>query len=51
MQGTELRDLGTGNAFFVYDTDGRTPLGLDVERNQETHLLERLHGTKLLEAK
>lgn len=51
MQGVESQDLGTGNAFFVYDVDGTTPLGLDVERSQETHLLERLHTRQLPEVK
>lgn len=51
IQGNKSRDLGTGNIYFVYDADGRKPLGLDVETNQETHIMERLRGTKLLETK
>ena len=50
-KGTDSRDLGTGNAYFVYDADGTTPLGLDLEKSPDGHPLERLDGTKLLEVK
>lgn len=47
MQGAASQDLGTVSAFFVYDVDGTTPLGLDVERSPETHRLDRLHTRQL----
>lgn len=40
--GATSQDLGTAIVFFVYDADGITPLGLDVQRCSETHRLDRL---------
>lgn len=51
IKGTDSRDFGTANAYFVYDADGTTPLGLDVEKSPDGHTLERLDGTRLLEVK
>lgn len=51
IKGADSRDFGTANAYFVYDANGTTPLGLDVEKSPDGHTLERLDGTRLLEVK
>ena len=47
MHGAASQDLGTAIAFFVYDADGITPLGLDVQRCSEAHRLDRLYTRQL----
>lgn len=47
IQGAASQDLGTAIAFFVYDADGTTPLGLDVKRSSEAHRLDRLYTQQL----
>ncbi len=43
-------EVSSGNAYFVYDADGTTPLALDVETGPATHTLKRLTSTELLSA-
>ncbi|WP_445938551.1 hypothetical protein [Pseudomonas sp.] len=40
--------MSSGNAYFVYDADGITPLALDVETDPVTHTLKRLTSAELL---
>jgi hypothetical protein len=40
--------VSSGNAYFVYDADGTTPLALDVETDPATHRLKRLTAVELL---
>ncbi len=47
IQGAASQYLGTAIAFFVYDADGTTPLGLDVKRSSEAHRLDRLYTQQL----
>lgn len=48
--GTETHEVSSGNAYFVYDADGTTPLSLDVETDIEAHTLKRLTSAELLQA-
>lgn len=43
IKDTRSRDLGKGLVYFVYDADGKTPLGLDMETNSALHSLKRLN--------
>ncbi|MGB4074334.1 hypothetical protein [Pseudomonas sp.] len=43
-------EVSSGNAYFVYDADGTTPLALDVETDPATHTLKRLTAAELLRA-
>lgn len=43
-------EVSSGNAYFVYDADGTTPLALDVEMDPAKHVLRRLTSTELLRA-
>ncbi|MCZ4320521.1 hypothetical protein [Pseudomonas anguilliseptica] len=43
-------EVSSGNAYFVYDADGVTPLALDVETNPATHTLKRLTAAELRRA-
>ena len=46
-QAEHSHDLGKGSVYFVYDADGKTPLGLDVETDPIRHLLKRLDATAI----
>lgn len=46
--GEKSHEVSSGNAYFVYDADGATPLALDVETNPATHTLKRLTAAELL---
>ena len=46
----KTHEVSSGNAYFVYDADGTTPLSLDVETEPATHTLKRLTSTELLRA-
>lgn len=48
--GEKTHEVSSGNAYFVYDADGTTPLALDVEIDPAKHLLKRLTSTELLRA-
>ena len=48
--GTRTHEVSSGNAYFVYDADGTTPLALDVETAPATHTLQRLTAAELLHA-
>lgn len=48
--GEKNHEVSSGNAYFVYDADGTTPLSLDVETDPATHTLKRLTSTELLRA-
>ncbi len=43
-------EVSSGNAYFVYDADGITPLALDVETDPAMHTLKRLTSAELLRA-
>jgi len=43
-------EVSSGNAYFVYDADGVTPLALDVETDPATHTLKRLTASELRRA-
>lgn len=43
-------ELGAGNVYFVYDVDGITPLGLDLETASEPHTMKRIGEAELLQA-
>jgi hypothetical protein len=44
----KTHEVSSGNAYFVYDADGTTPLALDVETDPVTHTLKRLTSAELL---
>jgi hypothetical protein len=44
----KTHEVSSGNAYFVYDADGTTPLALDVETDPVTHRLKRLTAVELL---
>lgn len=44
----KTHEVSSGNAYFVYDADGITPLALDVETDPATHTLKRLTAAELL---
>jgi hypothetical protein len=46
--GSKTHEVSSGNAYFVYDADGTTPLSLDVETDIEAHTLKRLTSAELL---
>ena len=46
--GKNTHEVSSGNAYFVYDADGTTPLSLDVETDPATHTLKRLTAAELL---
>ena len=46
----KTHEVSSGNAYFVYDADGTTPLALDVETDPTSHTLKRLTSTELLRA-
>jgi hypothetical protein len=46
----KTHEVSSGNAYFVYDADGTTPLALDVETDPATHTLKRLTSAELLRA-
>lgn len=46
--GTKTHELTSGNAYFVYDADGTTPMRLDIEMDPVTHALKRLTPAGLL---
>lgn len=46
--GAKTHEVSSGNAYFVYDADGTTPLSLDVETDIEAHTLKRLTSAELL---
>lgn len=46
----KAHEVSSGNAYFVYDADGTTPLALDVETDPATHTLKRLTAAELLQA-
>ncbi|MBE7374318.1 hypothetical protein [Pseudomonas lopnurensis] len=46
--GVKNHEVSSGNAYFVYDADGTTPLALDVEMDPVTHELKRLTSAELL---
>ncbi|MGE4408410.1 hypothetical protein [Pseudomonas sp.] len=46
--GAKSHEVSSGNAYFVYDADGTTPLALDVEMDPVTHDLKRLTSAELL---
>lgn len=48
--GTKKHEVSSGNAYLVYDSDGITPLSLDVETAPATHTLKRLTSAELLHA-
>ena len=48
--GAKTHEVSSGNAYFVYDADGVTPLALDVETVPATHTLKRLTAAELLRA-
>jgi hypothetical protein len=48
--GEKTHEVSSGNAYFVYDADGTTPLALDVEIDPAKHVLKRLTSTELLRA-
>lgn len=48
VAGEKTYEVSSGNAYFVYDADGSTPLALDVEMNPANHMLKRLTSAKLL---
>lgn len=48
--GAKTHEVSSGNAYFVYDADGTTPLALDVETDPATHTLKRLTSAELLRA-
>jgi hypothetical protein len=48
--GAKTHEISSGNAYFVYDADGTTPLALDVETDPTTHTLKRLTAVDLLRA-
>lgn len=48
--GKKTHEVSSGNAYFVYDADGTTPLALDVETDPATHTLKRLTAAELLRA-
>jgi hypothetical protein len=48
--GKKTHEVSSGNAYFVYDADGTTPLALDVETAPATHTLQRLTAAELLHA-
>jgi hypothetical protein len=48
--GAKTHEVSSGNAYFVYDADGATPLALDVETDPATHTLKRLTSAELLRA-
>jgi len=50
MAGKKTHEVSSGNAYFVYDADGTTPLALDVETDPTSHTLKRLTSTELLRA-
>lgn len=49
IAGNKTYDLGAGNVYFVYDVDGITPLGLDLETATEAHTMERIREAELLQ--
>lgn len=49
-EGEKTHEVSSGNAYFVYDADGTTPLALDVETDPATHTLKRLTSAELLRA-
>lgn len=46
--GKKTHEVSNGNAYFVYEADGITPLALDVETEPATHTLKRLTAAELL---
>ena len=46
--GGKTHEVSNGNAYFVYEADGITPLALDVETDPATHTLKRLTAAELL---
>lgn len=46
--GAKTHEVSSGNAYLVYDTNGTTPLSLDVETDIEAHTLKRLTSAELL---
>ena len=44
----KTHEVSNGNAYFVYEADGITPLALDVETDPATHTLKRLTAAELL---
>jgi hypothetical protein len=48
LVGTKTHEVSSGNAYFVYDADGTTPLTLDVETDPAIHTLKRLTSAELL---
>lgn len=46
--GMKTHQITSGNAYLVYDADGTTPMGLDVEMDSITHALKRLTPEDLL---
>lgn len=48
--GEKTHEVSSGNAYFVYDAEGATPLALDVEMDPARHVLRRLTSTELLRA-
>lgn len=46
--GERTHEVSSGNAYFVYEADGITPLALDVETEPATHTLKRLTAAELL---
>jgi hypothetical protein len=50
IEGKKTHEVSSGNAYFVYDADGTTPLALDVETDPAMHTLKRLTSAELLRA-
>lgn len=46
IQDKKSHNLGKGLIYFVYDADGKTPLGLDVEIDPAEHFLKRIITNK-----